>query len=93
MSNTQPPAACQEVKDYLGAYVDGELTPTKRRMVSEHLDQCLDCAAERESLSALWSQVDQMARMEARADLWQRLEPQLAKQTETGNRTLTPRLP
>ena len=86
MSNTQPPDACQVVRECLGAYLDGELDATRSHVVSEHLNQCHDCAAERTSLTAAWSQVDRMSRIEARADLWQRLEPQLPKEIDPGNR-------
>ena len=84
MSSTQPPTACREVRDRLAAYLDGELVPAKTRMVSEHLGHCVDCAGERESLRLVWSQLDLTPRIGARADLWQRLDSQLAKETHAG---------
>ena len=89
MPPTQQPAACREVRDCLGSYIDGELIPAKTRMVSEHLDHCLDCAAERDSLRAVWSQVDLTPRINARADLWQRLEFELTKEAKARNRVAT----
>ncbi len=38
------------VKEWLGAYLDGELGAARRQRVQAHLDECADCRAELESL-------------------------------------------
>ena len=44
---------CVEVIRSLGAYVDDELRGAERLMVSEHLEDCLHCTRELESLSKI----------------------------------------
>jgi anti-sigma factor RsiW len=46
-------APCVEVVRSLGAYVDDELPGAERLMVSEHLEECLHCTRELESLSKI----------------------------------------
>ena len=46
-------AACVQVIRSLGAYVDDELAGAERLMVSGHLEACLHCARELESLSEI----------------------------------------
>ncbi len=46
-------AACLEVVRSLGAYVDDELPGSERLLVSEHLEDCDQCASEFESLSGI----------------------------------------
>ena len=46
-------APCVEVIRSLGAYIDDELPGAHRLMVSEHLEECLHCARELESLNEI----------------------------------------
>ena len=40
---------CRELVDFLGAYVDGELSDDVRRRFEEHLTACSECAGYLES--------------------------------------------
>lgn len=44
---------CQQARDLLSLYVDGELPATERSGLEEHLERCEDCRCELEELRAL----------------------------------------
>ena len=37
---------CRAIKDRLGRYFDGELSPVEHRLVEDHLQQCSRCSAD-----------------------------------------------
>lgn len=45
----------KHMDQWLGAYLDGELSPARRRQVANHLESCPQCQAELEALSQLSS--------------------------------------
>jgi len=49
---------CDEVKDRLSAYLDGELDAATRAMIVAHLAACPSCRDELDALRSLWSTLD-----------------------------------
>jgi len=45
--------SCSEIREDLGAYLDGELDAARRSELASHLDSCADCRAELERLRRL----------------------------------------
>jgi anti-sigma factor RsiW len=41
---------CRGIRERLGRYFDGELTPSERRSVEDHLEQCSQCRASLEEI-------------------------------------------
>ena len=64
---------CHEIKEKLGAYLDGELPPDQAKMVSEHLESCPTCQAEWERLGKLDDVVAETEGLEPGAEAWQRM--------------------
>lgn len=62
---------CDDCREALGAYVDGELMPAEAEMIRVHLASCRECAAEHETLLAISHRV--------RAGLERRLAPETLK--------------
>ena len=68
---------CKKVRRKLGAYLDGELKETEKKLMEEHLKKCVDCYQELTLLSQLsqtlkkWKEVKYSDEFEA--NLWQSL--------------------
>src|SRR5262245_8767080 len=60
---------CDDVKYLLGAHVDGELPAPEAEAVSEHLDGCLACQAERVGIAQLRERMSALPRVKAPAAL------------------------
>jgi anti-sigma factor RsiW len=45
--------ACEQVREWLSAWLDGELTAEQRRQVAAHLEVCAACSRERALLEGL----------------------------------------
>ncbi|UJF35654.1 anti-sigma factor family protein [Paenibacillus hexagrammi] len=45
------------IEDLISAYIDYELTEEERKLVEEHLEQCLECSALRNDLLAIQNQI------------------------------------
>lgn len=52
---------CRICSDSLSAFIDGELEPSERESVEEHLRQCADCKREYESLLYFFEMTDAMS--------------------------------
>jgi anti-sigma factor RsiW len=69
---------CEDVREDLVAYLDGELSDGARARVQEHVATCLACRREIERLTRLAAWVGALPRVEPAADfderMWQRLE-------------------
>ena len=45
--------ACEQVREQLSAWLDGELTAAEHRQVAAHLEVCADCSRELAMLQRL----------------------------------------
>ncbi len=76
---------CQEVQKLLVAYLDGEITPSERKLIQAHLAGCAVCQQQVAALAATSSRLGQaLLRRGARAapspQAWSRLEARLARE-------------
>jgi len=44
---------CKEIREFLTAYLDGEVTPEEKAYIESHVPGCPDCRAELEAMSAM----------------------------------------
>jgi hypothetical protein len=68
---------CNNIRDALGAYLDGEATALLRNEIDAHVCQCADCAVELEELRALARAVADAPPCEVPAALWDSIEAEL----------------
>ena len=45
---------CHDIKKWIGEYIDGELVGAVQEQVSAHLDQCVHCRKEYETMAKVW---------------------------------------
>ncbi|MCZ6727166.1 MAG: zf-HC2 domain-containing protein [Acidobacteria bacterium] len=63
--------SCEEIRPFLEAYVDGEIAPETRDDVTRHLDGCVSCHREAQSLFALAAEArETLGSVEPARDLW-----------------------
>lgn len=79
---------CDEARELLSPYLDGELTPEQRLVVDSHLVECADCAAELVDFESISGYAARMVDPVPPADLWDRIDGQMV-----GSRTATEPLP
>jgi hypothetical protein len=81
---------CDKAKSLLGWFYDGELNAADRKLVTEHVDHCPDCAGELAALADLDRASRQLVTLEPAPDLWnriaRRLPPDQATQRTVGRR-------
>ena len=68
---------CDEMRDLLGPYVDGEGSPETRAAIEAHACQCAECKCEIESLRELGNRIAAGEPACAPPALWDRIEKQL----------------
>lgn len=77
---------CEEIREELVAYQDGELTERERTYVTAHLSTCVTCTQEVTSLAQVGRIVGSLERVTPSADFaanfWQRLEHERQPQPE-----------
>ena len=60
----------KHVTDLIQAYLDDELSPSRRAVVEAHCAECAACARELEQTAAVWSAVDHVRTPELGRSLW-----------------------
>lgn len=65
---------CDETRELLSPYLDGELTPPQRMAVDAHLARCADCASELSDYQSLSDFAARMVDPLPPADLWERID-------------------
>jgi anti-sigma factor RsiW len=61
---------CQDSKDFMMAYLDGELSEADRRRFEEHVASCRKCAGEMEEFKSLKVMTDEIALAEPEDRVW-----------------------
>lgn len=61
---------CQEYKDFMMAYLDGELNDEQRRAFEQHLAGCPDCTREMAEFTRLKQITDSVTLLEPEDRLW-----------------------
>ena len=85
---------CQQAREHLGPYIDGELDADPTAALESHLTACMSCRAEADTLRELASSFSPDA-PEVPASLWSAIESRLGQDERMGERTpghVTPRL-
>ena len=73
---------CQSARESLGAYLDDELPSSTRAVVSAHLAECPDCAAELASLRSISLELASRSHVVVPEGLWGEIERKLDRSTE-----------
>lgn len=69
---------CDQIREQLGAYVDGEVSPSVQASVAQHLPCCASCACELESLRRVCRCLAPAAPTAPPAALWSAIDSKLA---------------
>jgi hypothetical protein len=69
--------SCGQVKDWLGPYLDSEVSPDVQRAVEAHIAECAACSAELESLRRMASLLATPIRAPVSPELWHAIERRL----------------
>lgn len=80
---------CEETRDNLGSYVDGELPIEVLERLSAHLEKCDACRGECEDLRSLAGELAEFPVLEAPRQLWAAIESRLGRQ-ETQQQRFAP---
>ncbi|MEK6676462.1 MAG: zf-HC2 domain-containing protein [Planctomycetota bacterium] len=68
---------CENIKDHLGPYLDGEVAPDICREVESHLTLCQTCADELSELRSLAAAIAEPTSVTVPSNLWHRIESRL----------------
>lgn len=68
---------CNEIKDLLSFYLEGQLHENERKQVVSHLESCVDCKKELEQLSILLEGIKDVEQLELPEDFNQKLHDKL----------------
>jgi hypothetical protein len=72
------------IRHKLAAYALGELNPAQAQRIEAHLQACVACRQEVEAIRVGIARVQELPRLKAPDDLWQRLEPKLETTVQIG---------
>ena len=75
---------CQDNKDLMMAYLDGELDDKQHKVLQEHLAQCTQCSKELEEFKSLKSMTDNIVLSEPEDQIWQRYWDHVYNRIERG---------
>jgi hypothetical protein len=84
--------SCDTVREHLGAYVDGEVTPALRDQIYSHVADCPGCASELTELHDLAGALSRAEVVAVPPTLWHAIEGRLPS-ARRGHRILKLRLP
>lgn len=69
---------CEEIKNKLSSFSEGEIFGIEAEEIISHLEKCKDCLNEKEQLEKLWNLLDDATAIEPsscfRRELWQRID-------------------
>lgn len=75
---------CEEIRELLHGYLDGELLQSDEQRASSHLEDCPACLAELESFRKLKQEVKAMKLQEPTEQEWQRARPTIVVRAARG---------
>jgi predicted anti-sigma-YlaC factor YlaD len=80
---------CGEVKDWLAAYLDGEVTPERHQLIDAHLAGCEGCRKEMRAMASAQellrrTLLDKAAGVEPSPQAWERLSRQITPSGSAG---------
>jgi predicted anti-sigma-YlaC factor YlaD len=79
---------CREIKDYLSAYLDGELDLKLMEEIKAHLGSCPSCLQESQQMSRAWEMLGSAPKIEPSADYMSRFWTKVAVQETAYERFL-----
>lgn len=65
---------CQETRESMSAFYDGELPPEQESMMSDHIDGCKSCAEELSDFNSLSAMTKERRPSEPPAEMWSDIE-------------------
>jgi Putative zinc-finger len=68
---------CLDYQDLLSEYIDGDLKPNKRLMVSDHLKSCTDCNLVHQDLKQIVGLSQQLPLLAPGNALWKKIEKEI----------------
>ena len=68
---------CNNIREELVAYIDGELSLMEVRTIEAHLADCKECAAERDKLRATIESTHKVGDIQPAQNWWERLQERL----------------
>lgn len=71
-------ATCDEIQSRLGEWLDGELAPDPRAVVTRHLESCVPCRTAADELRSMIAPLIASPKAAAPAELWTAIERRLA---------------
>lgn len=74
---------CEQVRDMLGPFQDGELGPVERSAIAIHLRDCPACASELAAVAEMGELARSLPEPEPPESLWHRIERRLERRTPT----------
>ena len=63
---------CLDCQDLLSEYIDGDLKPNKRLLVSDHLKDCQECSLTHQDLKQIVGISQQLPLLVPKTDLWKK---------------------
>ena len=80
---------CRRVRENMAAYLDGELKGGARRLIEEHLADCIECRARLDELKETWRLLDELEEPIVRNDFRREVlaRAQVAREAEQVART------
>lgn len=68
---------CLDCQDLLSEYIDGDLKPNKRLLVSDHLKDCQECSLTHQDLKQIVGISQQLPLLVPKTDLWKNIEKEI----------------
>ncbi|KAF0240258.1 MAG: hypothetical protein FD167_4210 [bacterium] len=76
---------CLDCQDLLSEYIDGNLKPNKRLIVSDHLKSCSECSIVHQDLKQLVGLSKQLPLLAPENVLWKKIEKEITEISTTQN--------
>ena len=68
---------CNNIREELVAYIDGELSSTEEQTIEVHLADCKECAAEHNKLTTTIESTRKVGNIQPAQDWWETLQKRL----------------
>jgi hypothetical protein len=88
MAGSNVAMTCDEIREWLGPYLDDEVAAEARRAVDAHVSACAECSRELKSLRALADRLAQPDGVRVPPELWPAIEARLPATTSHRHRII-----